>query len=317
MIGTTAPEIARFYPDQGTFGESGFLVTVDDVTTITAYGGGGVDEAYLYDSPGDDSYVASPGHGELSGDGFKLETYDFAHNFGYATADNGGLDTARLEDRPKSDKFKVDWTEDDEVSAKMYGGGVYFNQAEAFDQIVAVMTGGTDKACLFDSAGNDILNAQRDESSMTGADFKVTVTGYDKLTAYGSHGTDQATLQDSDEDDTVRARPHKAQLWSGHYRDPNYIITARGFADYHFESTNGGFDKAKLHDTVFDDHADASTQSIEFYQNDSEMDLLYEAVAFEWVKLYTTSDRGQNTIRQDKSLDYDLNYDITLWDDLP
>jgi len=199
----------------------------------------------------------------------------------------------------------------------MYGGGEYYNRAKNFEEIVAVMTDGKNQVRLFDSEGDDTFYGQKGESRLIGPGYDVTVSGYDSLIAYASIGNDIARLEDSAEDDSVRARPHKVTLWGGSDADPTYEIMARKFDEYHFEAKHGGFDRAKLHDTALSDHVDAAGNSASLYKNASKLDLLYEVVAFEWVKLYATSNGSQDTLKKVDPLDFDLVYDETLWEEVP
>ena len=316
LTGGPGDEIARLFPDHGTFGENGFLVTVNDVVAITAHGGGGSDSAFLYDSAGDDQFVTQKGYGKLWGEGFVQETFDFMYNYGYATTADGGTDVAYMEDTEVADKFKFDWPKPGQFFGKMYGG-IYYNRAKNFEQIVATMTDGKNRVRLFDSEGDDTLYGQKDESRMVGDGFDVTVSGYDTLAAYASTGLDVARFEDSDGDDTTRARPHKITLWGGDDADPTYEIMARKFDEYHFEANHGGFDRAKLHDTAVSDHACAAGNSATLSTNDGELDLLYEIVAFDWVRLYGSNNGSQDTVEKEDSLDFDLVYDPAMWDELP
>ena len=316
LTGGPDTEVARFFPDNGTFEGNGFLVTVEEVTSITAYGGGGTDSAFMYDSPGDDQFYALQDYGRMTGDGFALETFDFMFNYGYATTRDGGNDVAYLEDTPGGDKFKFDWPKPGQFFGKMYGGGVYYNRAKNFEQIEAVMTDGKNLARLFDSEGDDTLFTQKEESRMTGPCYDVTVSGYNTFIAYASQGNDIAYLEDSDDDDTTRARPHKVVLWGEKDKATTYEITARKFDEYHFEKKHAGYDRAKLHDTALTDHAIAEGNSAALYLNDNGLDLLYEVVAFDWVKLYGTDGGDQNTIEKEDPLDFDLLYSDELWDEL-
>ena len=321
LTGSSETETARLWPDHGTFGESGFLVTVNEVVSITVHGGGGADFAFMYDSAGDDEFITERGYGKLSGQGFALETFDFMYNYGYATTHDGGNDVARMYDTPDADKFKFDWPNPGQFFGKMYGGGLYYNRAKFFERIEAVMTDGKNSARLFDSEGNDTYVGNKSESRLTGPGFDVTVSGYDSIIAYASKGDDVAHLEDSEEDDTVRARSHKVVFWGGSYDDPTYKLTARKFDEYHLEARNGGDDKAKLHDTVFDDYAQATGNSASLYRNQSGLALLYEAVAFEWVRLYGTTNEGEvqnhNTLRKNEPIDFELVYDSAQWDEMP
>jgi hypothetical protein len=224
-----------------------------------------------------------------------------------------------MEGGPYEDKFKFDWSRPGSCFSKMYGGGQYYNRAKSFEQVDAAMASGKNTARLFDSEGNDTFYGQRDESRMTGPGFEVAVSGYDTLIAYASTGNDIAYLEDSDDDDTIRARPHKTMLWGGDNDDPNYQLTARKFDDCHIECKYGGYDKAKLHDTVFDDHVDAAGNTASLYRNREGMDLLYKVMAFEWVRLYGTPDdpvENRNTIQKGDPLDFDLVFDPKQWEEI-
>jgi hypothetical protein len=317
LTGSLDGEVAHLYPHRGTFGNEGFMVTVNEVGEIVTHGGGGEDVAYLYDSPGDDTFISRKGYGKLSGKGFKLETFDFMYNYGYATTRDGGRDVAHMEDTSSSDKFKFDWPKPDQFFGKMYGGGVYYNRAKFFEQILATMTGEKDTARLFDSTENDTFHGQKDRSRLFGPGFDVIVSGYDTLAAYAHNGRDIAYLEDSDDDDTARARPHKVTLWGGDYADPTYEVMARQFDEYHIEGKHAGFDRAKLHDTVLNDHVDTSGSTASLYTNAGELDLLYEIAAFDWVRLYATSNGSKDTLRKQDPLDFELVYEKTSWEEVP
>ncbi len=317
MTGSAGVEVARLYPDRGTFGEDGFLVTVSEVAAIAAHGGGGADSAFIYDSAGSDVFVSHRGYTKLSGDGFALETFDFMNNYGYATTRDGGVDVAYMEDTANSDRFKFDWPESGQFFGKMYGGGLYYNRAKNFEQIVATMTDGNNSVRLFDSEGDDTFYGQKNQSRFVGTGFDVTVSGYDTLAVFASTGVDVARLEDSADDDETRARPHKIVLWGGDDADPTYEILARRFDEYHFEAKNGGYDRAKLHDSALSDRADAAGNTASLSRNDPELDLLYEVVAFEWVRLYATDNDRHDTLKKTDPLDFDLVFDPMLWEELP
>ena len=325
VYGTATDDVFLFSPT------SSYSITINEVTydfdetelgaanltTITAHGGGGYDSAFMYDSPGDDEFLCRKGYAKLSGDGFLLETFEFMTNYGYATTADGGNDVAYMEDAPENDKFKFDWPKSGQFFGKMYGGGIYYNRAKNFEQIVANMTDGKNRVRLFDSEEDDTFYGQKNEGRLVGNGFDVTVTGYDTLAAYASTGLDVAYLEDSEDDDTTRARPHKITLWGGDDAEPTYEIMARQFDEYHFEGKHGGYDRAKLHDTAFSDHVDARNSSTSLYRNDGELELLYNVVAFEWVKLYATDNDSHDTIEKEDPLDFDLVYDPTMWEEMP
>ena len=92
---------------------------------------------------------------------------------------------------------------------------------------------------------------------------------------------------------------------------------ARRFDEYHFEGKHGGFDRAKLLDSALSDHVVAAGNTASLYTNDSELDLLYEVVAFEWVRLYATDSGSQDTLKKEDPLDFDLIYDLAMWEEVP
>ncbi len=77
-----------------------------------------------------------------------------------------------------------------------------------------------------------------------------------------------------------------------------------------------GFDRAKVHDTALSDHVHSDDDSATFYKNDGDLELLYEAVAFEWVRLYA-AEGSQNTIQKRDRVNFDLVYDAAMWDEIP
>ena len=289
---------------------------------LVAHSGGGRDFIKMYDSPGDDTFTSSPTAASLVGSGYSHTAYDFFAALGYATNREGddtagGNDQAVMADSAQKDKFKFDWNGPKQFFGKMYEGGIYYTRAKNFEEIAANMSGGKDLARLFGSEGDDTFHGQRDASQMTGAQYDVTVTGYNSLVAYAENGVDEAYFDDSEENDTVRARSLKVMMWGGSYADPTYMLTARRFDAYHFERTHGGDDLAKLHDTVLDDYVEVDDGIARFYmERDGERELLYESIAFEWVKLYSESDRGKNTFKSDDSID-DLLFDPQLWEEMP
>ena len=313
--------IGEFYSGSEFYDEGGFFL--DAVAeNLIAYSGGGRDFLKMYDSPGDDTFTSSPAVASLVGSGYSHTGYDFFAALAYATNregddGNGGQDQAIMTDSANKDKFKFDWNGPKQFFGKMYEGGIYYTRGRISNRLPRPCREARDLARLFGSEEDDILHAQRDASQMIGRQYDVTVTGYNSLIAYAEDGTDQAYYEDSDEDDTVRARSNKVMMWGGSYADPTYMLTARRFDGYHFERTHGGDDQAKLHDTVLDDHVETEDGSVSFYMDrDGERELLYESIAFEWVKLYSEADRGKNTLKTDHSID-DLIFDPSLWEELP
>lgn len=151
-------------------------------------GGGGNDRAYLYDTQGNDTLVASPGEARLEGVGFRYEVTDVVRTFVHATA--GGHDVAFLHDSSGDDQLAV---RPQFVSLR---NGNFFNSAVGFERVHAYATGGGfDVAQLYDSAGNDRLTASSAATMISGPGYYVQARGFDSITGHSSAGgQDLATL---------------------------------------------------------------------------------------------------------------------------
>ena len=120
---------------------------------------------------------------------------------------------------------------------------------------------------------------------MTGSGLARTATGFDHVLAYSARGYDIARLQDSPGRDEFRGRAHKATFRS--IKDTTFDMTVRAFEEVYAESVNGGSDVGKMHDTVGDNHLTGTGDNAQMYINDAgTLDLLYEVIAFDYVKAY-------------------------------
>ncbi len=81
----------------------------------------------------------------------------------------------------------------------MMSGAGFYNYARLFDQTWATSTQGNDTAKLYDSVGNDILQAAGDEMDLVGNTFDNCVNNFAKVMAYSTNGgTDTADVQATD-----------------------------------------------------------------------------------------------------------------------
>jgi hypothetical protein len=279
---------------------NGVRYPLDDagVDSVSFDGGEGFDVVSLRDSPGDQTLTVRPDSATLSNlaGGLSVEVAGFEELYAYASA--GGSDTAILYDSPGPDKFKGDPT-----VAKMYRGGVFYHRVKFFDAVYAMSTTGDDYAQLWDSPADDRLESQQESTRLYGPAFDITVSGFPEVYAEASNGGfDTARLTDSPLDDTVRARSNKVMLWAGDYADPVYLLTARTFDDVYLHATRGGFDKAKLHDTLYDDLLEVTRDWVQLSAQRDELDMLYQVLAFEWVKAY--SSQGHDTVQKPAVVDF-------------
>ncbi len=315
----------------GTDGDDGFLfnastgrqIVINEVSyefseeqarDIEFDGGEGYDTAILRDSPGDESLEAWPAAAVLSNGGedgvtdFSVSVRGFEEMHVYAKGD--GHDTATLHDSENNDKFKAEPAED---YAKMYGGALY-NRVKFFDVVEAHSSGGSDLARVFDTNGDDLFEGQEDTSRLSGLGFDVLAHGFRYVIAYASEGTDTATFVDSGLRDEFHAKPWKSELFD--IASDVYTITARRFDSVRAEASNregddggGALDIAKIWPSAADDLVEASDDSFRFYQQDGQLELLYEVVAFETVRVRETTDASDTT-----DVVVPLAYDLLLGD---
>ena len=71
------------------------------------------------------------------------------------------------------------------------------------------------------------------------------------------------------------------------------------------EATQGGYDKAKLWDTGVDDLLQATGDQVKLSRNAGDLDLLYEVMAFEFVKARSING-GNDTTADDGTVTVDL-----------
>lgn len=303
LTGSSGDENAVLWPDHGELAGVGWTATVADVVSIEVVGGGGTDIAQLYDSEGDDLFESGPGLSTLTGPGYQLTATDYAACHAYGKA--GGHDTAVIEG-PETHraKFKSDAVNE---WGKLYGGG-FFSRAKFFEEVEAYARAEINLARMFDSKGDDIFTGQMSESRMKSPEMDVTIYGFTQLIAYGTAGGhDTATLTDTLMDDEVRFRGHKTEMYDERTKGDDYILTVRAFDEVYAHATEGGYDKAKLHDTSGDDLFEAAGNMGRMSTQKTEMDLLYEAIDFEFVKAYHS--QGDDHADVADVVDFELYYE--------
>ena len=144
----------------------------------------------------------------------------------------------------------------------LQGGGTTsrvnnFNNVYAFGG-----PGGNDTAYLFDTAGDDVLQATGDVVSLSSGAYRNIASGFDKTIAYGTVGQagDVARFGDTAGAD---------QYW-GYYdraimKGPGYETRAFGFARTIATSSAGGSDIANLSDSAGDDSLVGDMRNLRLY----------------------------------------------------
>jgi len=183
------PEMARLYGD-------GFYNRVKSFREVHAYSENGDDEAHLYDSSGNDTFQAKPEFDYArmydtlpgSGPGFFNRVKSFENVYAYSQ--NGGEDWAYLYDSAGADELTADPNEAFLTVAAGYTNTITAQSFRHVHAYAEVGSGGTDTACLYDSAGDDYLEArdgdpQEEDWGQLGdaadAVFDLWVRGFDGI----------------------------------------------------------------------------------------------------------------------------------------
>ena len=281
------------------------------VTAVTFNGGDGYDQVVLDDSAGDDTLTAEATHAVFSNAGqtagFTVTVDGFEELQAYARA--GGNDTALLYDSDANDKFK---SEPAKNYAKMYGGRMY-NRVKFYDVVEAFSTAGKDLARVFDTAGNDTFEGQKDASWMRTDVFDVGLHNFRQVIAYGNEGgRDEAFLKDSELKDEVHLKSHKSEIFDQPTNGDTYKITARGFDTVHADGTQGaGYDKVKIWDSAHDNRVEAADYWAHVFAQKTELEMIFDILAFEFVKV-RASIGGNDTASVTEPLD--VNFDLRFED---
>ena len=312
FIGSAADESAQFYTGTGEFysgsefyDTTGFFVDAA-AENLVAHSGGGRDFIKMYDSPGDDLFVSNPKLVTLDGPGYSHEGHNFYVGLGYATNregddGKGGADQATMADSVGSDKFKLDWASSKNFFGKLYDSSSFYTRAKNFESIDASASDGYDLAVVIGSPVDDEFYLKKGVGRFSTERTEVEYLGFDSVIAYARGGHDSVYFEDSTGDDELRARPDKT-IMTG----LGYELTARFFEEIYAEAKNGGYDKAKLHDTTANDilHAEerAGEPWAQLAVNGEVEDPLYEVLAFEFIKAYHSD--GDDKVDRTEAFDW-------------
>jgi len=187
-------------------GDFAGLVSVEGIETDAL-----VDSVQIYDTAGDDVWIAAEDYGVFQmQNAYTVTATDVAAMHGYASA--GGDDQAYLYGNAKTNKVK---TFDNETNlVRLYLGGFY-HRAKFFGSVEIDGLGGVDRAILYGTPSDDLFTATKDEGSFTsphGGGIDYSYTGFERVTARGGSGRDRAELSDSELADVIRLRPSKAWM---------------------------------------------------------------------------------------------------------
>lgn len=155
--------------------------------------------------------------------------------------------------------------------------------------------GDLDKVTLYDSPANDTLVSDVSSTSISNDSFSATVNGYSQVVAKATlGGQDQARIVGTTEDDVVRSHPQYTSL-----KSHTHFVYAQAF-----ERTTllggGGFDSAKVYDSVGDDVFTLGVSS----QNILRQGVSTDLVGFEKVEAFASSGQDLATLVGSNSTDH-------------
>ena len=276
LEGNDGNDTAELWPGHGTLTGEGYRVAINDVETVTAIGGGGIDVALLHDNPAvKDTLTGGPDAATLSGDGYSNQVrFRYVHVFGTS----GDGDEALFQGDPNGQDTFEAWPDQAKIS-----GDAYFLRAKSFADVRADGTpGGDDLALLHDDpAGVDTFVGGPDRAELSGSGFFLQANSFRYVHAYGTAGGGDVAMFNDDPArfDRLRAWPGEAKLFG-----EQFFLRAKSFGDVYVNGTPGGGDLAQLYDSAGDDTFTAWPDRAEL-----SADTFFTQVnSFRWVHAYSS-----------------------------
>lgn len=143
----------------------------------------------MFDSSGNDTFIASPTEARLYGTGFdnRVTGFDYVN----ANSAYGGHDVSVLHDSDGNDTF-IAKPDVSYLSGTASGSGSFFNVARGFNNVQAFSTaGGVDVAKFFDGSGNDRMIVRPGYSYMysPGSTTYINIArGFNAVEAWSTRG---------------------------------------------------------------------------------------------------------------------------------
>jgi hypothetical protein len=183
----------------------GYSNRVNAFNHVLAYAGaGGSDDAQLFDSAGDDLFIAHPTWASLAGPNNQF-SYQ-AHGFGTVTAFSSVAiigDSAQMFDSAGNDVVSGN------LNSIQFTGAGFSNRTENFKSVqIIASAGGSDSLNLADSIGNDNGWVGRNYLSWTGSGQQLIATGFRSQVLRSERGgTDSVYFSVTDVNNLVNMNP--------------------------------------------------------------------------------------------------------------
>jgi subtilisin family serine protease len=182
LVGGSVAETATLRPGSAQLFGPGYSVSASNVERTQVIGGAS-DQAFFYDSTGNDTFEASPSWARMTGASYQNLTQGFGSVV--AVAQSGGYDVATLRDSAGADQLDAN-----PASAWLRGSG-YGIRADGFDDVTVLATaGGSDIARLLGTQGRDILTVWGGMRNLTAGGVQISTQGFQRVEFNGGSGSD-------------------------------------------------------------------------------------------------------------------------------
>lgn len=172
LVGGTAAETVTMNPGSVRLVGPNYSVSGDSVEATRVIGNPR-DIAYLYDSAGNDSFVAGPTAATLRGTGFSETVQSFGSVV--AIASSGGFDSAALTGSAGNDLLVTRGT------SRILSGSGFSIRSDGFERVSVQGLAGIDRAEFRDLGGDDLYYGRRNLGRLTAAAVATEVYDFDQI----------------------------------------------------------------------------------------------------------------------------------------
>ncbi len=164
----------------------------------------------------------------------------------------GGADSLHIIGSAGSERLRL-FPSTTGTDSRLISGGATIT-LRGFEDVTFEGGGGSDRATLYDSGGDDQLQSHPDAATLTGVGFRFEVIGVSRTYVHATAGgNDVAYLYDSVGDDELAVQPQFTSLRGSNADGDATFQSAYGFERVYAYATGGGYNTAELLDSPGDD----------------------------------------------------------------
>lgn len=286
---STGADTLALKPDEGKFYWTNFALSLNAISTIQAHGKSG-DTAYLYDTSGQNTFVATPSYGWFAGAGFYNQEVGFSAVNAFGAA--GTNDTAYLYDGGGDNVFVGTPT----YSFMTGTGYYYYSQPVGFKAVNSYASkNAADYSYLFDNGGSNTFVATPTYSYLQGSGYFVQAVGFQSVTATSAaNATDVSYMFGN----TNGGNVFTSNPSYGYMYGTGFVNEAIGFKSV--TATGSKTDTASLYDGLGTNVFSGQGSSGSFVNGG----LSYDMIGFGYLNI--VSSNGTNDEASESSITYTL-----------